>query len=59
MKRATPDEMKKCIEAVEIFKNMGILFVPMPVFTEADQILLVKASQKRLNEIFQKQSDIK
>ena len=36
MNKCSPVEMRKCLEAVEHFKKIGIRFVPMPVTDDID-----------------------
>ncbi|WP_018609527.1 DUF1382 family protein [Uliginosibacterium gangwonense] len=51
MNRATPIEMRKALEAVEIMKRAGLRFVPMPVLNEQDHQALAAQVQERLNTI--------
>jgi hypothetical protein len=52
MERASPVEMRKALEAVQVLKQAGILFVPIPVLDKEDQIELVKNVQRRLAKMF-------
>ena len=49
MNKATPVEMRKCLEIVDVFKKTGIRFVAMPVIDEDDHKKLVDQMQDRLS----------
>ena len=51
MKRATPVETRKCLQAVEAFKQAGIRFIPMPVLDDADNDALAGQMKERLEKI--------
>lgn len=51
MQKATPGEMRKCLVAVETFKQAGIRFVPMPVFDDADNDNLAEQMKERLDKM--------
>ena len=51
MQRATSVEMRKCLVAVEAFKQAGIRFVPMPVLDDADNDALAYEMKERLGKI--------
>ncbi len=40
--RATPQEMRKSLEVVELFRKAGIMFVPVPVTDEEHAKQLTK-----------------
>lgn len=40
MNRASPVDMRKALEIVQALKDAGILFVPIPVLNEAQQVHL-------------------
>jgi protein tyrosine phosphatase (PTP) superfamily phosphohydrolase (DUF442 family) len=50
MNRATPVEMRKALEVVELFKRAGVLFVAMPVRNAAEHAETVAEMQRRLDE---------
>lgn len=51
MNKATPVEMRKCLVAVEALKMAGVRFVPMPVFSDADNDELCEQMKERLGKI--------
>ncbi|WP_176514350.1 DUF1382 family protein [Pseudomonas faucium] len=51
MMRATPVSMRRALEAARTYAEHGILFVPMPVFNEADQADLVRQVDERLERM--------
>lgn len=53
MNRASPVEMRKALEVVQVLKDAGILFVPIPVLNEAQHNQLNKQLQNALAEIAQ------
>ena len=40
MKRASPVELRKCLEAANMLAQSGIRFVPIPAATDAEYALL-------------------
>ena len=53
MERATPVQMRKSLEVVEVFKKAGLRFVPIPVIDEADFLAQTAELNKRLETIEQ------
>lgn len=53
IKRANPVEMRKALKAVEALKKTGVLFVPMPVLSEADHAKLLQDMMRRFEGIEQ------
>lgn len=53
MMRASPVSMRRALEAARTYAEHGILFVPMPVFNEADQADLVRQVDERLEKMAQ------
>ncbi len=51
MNRATSVEMRKALQAVELMKEAGLRFVPMPALDDHDHAELVAKMQKRLDEM--------
>ena len=51
MQRATPVQMRKSLELVELFMQTGLRFVPMPIFDENDFNHCIAEMSKKLNEI--------
>jgi len=51
MNRASVVEMRKSLEMVEVFKKVGLRFVPMPVTHEADFQATMAEMQRKLDEI--------
>ena len=51
MMRATPVSMRRALEAARTYAEHGILFVPVPVFNEADQADLVCQVDERLERM--------
>jgi hypothetical protein len=45
--------MRRALEAARTYAEHGILFVPMPVFNEADQADLVRQVDERLEKMAQ------
>lgn len=56
MKRATPSEMRKCLEAVQTLKEYGIRFVPIPSLDDIDQKALKVEMDRRL-ELLKKRAN--
>jgi hypothetical protein len=48
MERASPKDIKQCMEAAESMANAGLRFVPIPAVDEADHLLLLKEMFSRL-----------
>ncbi|EIV6997773.1 DUF1382 family protein [Klebsiella pneumoniae] len=47
MNRASPVDLRKCLEAAHMLANIGIRFVPIPVATEEEfQALSAELSRK-------------
>jgi hypothetical protein len=53
MNKASPVEMRKALEAVETLKKAGLLFVPMPVLSEADHAELIQDMMRRFEDMEQ------
>ena len=53
MNRASPVEMRKALEMVNMLKMSGILFVPIPVINEKDHNELAKQAEEKLESILQ------
>lgn len=51
MKRAPVDLLRKAIEAAQILKNTGVLFVPMPVLSQEDHEQLASEMLARLTKL--------
>jgi hypothetical protein len=51
MKKAIPVEMRKALEAVNAYKQAGILFVPIPVLDDADHVALIEQASAKLEKI--------
>lgn len=51
MERASPVEMRRSLEIVEVFKKVGLRFVPMPVTSDAEFQVTSAEMQRRLDEI--------
>jgi len=51
MKKASPIDLRKALEAVESFKACGILFVPIPCLDTEDHDRLVESSLIRLEKL--------
>jgi hypothetical protein len=49
--KATPVQMRRCLELTMALKNAGIEFVPMPVMSTVDRVKLTKILQGRLGRI--------
>lgn len=52
MDKCSPVDMRKNLEAVEIFRKAGIDFVPMPVTGSQPKERLLDQVQKNLDELF-------
>lgn len=50
MNRASPVDLRKALEAAHAYAKAGILFVPMPVFTEEEQRTRVQEASDRLTQ---------
>ena len=44
MNKASPIEMRKCLQAVELLKEIGIAFVPVPYETKEEREELIDFS---------------
>ncbi len=53
MIRATAVEMRKALEAVEVLRRAGVLFVPMPARTEQEYSQLMEQALQRLEDAAQ------
>lgn len=53
MMRASPVAMRRALEAVRTYAEHGVLFVPMPVFNEADKADLIRQVDERLEKMAQ------
>lgn len=51
MNKATPLQMRICLEVVDSFKKAGLRFVPLPSYDDDDYDFLVSLMAKRLDEI--------
>ena len=51
MKRAPVDLLRKAIEAAQVLKNTGVLFVPMPVLSQEDHEKLTSEMLARLTKL--------
>lgn len=51
MHRASPVEIRKSLEIVELLKKAGIAFIPIPILNEEDKNKLVCILQSRLETI--------
>lgn len=56
MEKATPVQMRKALEVVEQFKSAGILFMPIPILNDADE--LYADLMRRLDVIEAESKDI-
>lgn len=53
MIRATPVEMRKALEIVEVLRRAGVRFVPVPVRTEQEYSQLTEQALQRLEDAAQ------
>lgn len=51
MKRANVTDLRKSMETANIMKNVGILFVCVPVLNEEDHIELIESVNVRLEQM--------
>lgn len=51
MKKASPVEMRKALEAADAYKQAGILFVAIPVLDDVDHVLLLEQAAAKLEKI--------
>jgi hypothetical protein len=49
MHRATPQQMSKSLQAVEVMKAEGIQFIPIPVFGDEDRLHYIKILKCKLD----------
>ncbi|WBA79591.1 DUF1382 family protein [Endozoicomonas sp. GU-1] len=57
MERASPADLRKSLEIVEVFKSAGIMFVPVPVASKADHDDLIAKVFAALAEMKAKASE--
>ena len=50
MDKCSPVEMRKCLEVVQVLKEAGIRFVPMPVIDDDDRQKLLRQLGLRLRK---------
>jgi len=48
MEKASPSDMRKALVVVNNFKQAGVLFVPVPVLSVADQQQLIDKANRRI-----------
>lgn len=48
MNRASPVDIRKAMDAANTYKQAGILFVPMPVFSEEEMLAKTREGAERL-----------
>jgi hypothetical protein len=51
MNRASPGELRKCMDAAESMAASGLRFVPMPAMDEEDHSLLLLEMFSRLDKL--------
>jgi hypothetical protein len=51
MRKATPVEMRKALEAVEKLKEAGLLFVPIPVLSDEDYLVQIGELFRRIDQL--------
>lgn len=51
MIKASPTEMRKCLEAVKILKDFGLAFIPIPYETEEEKGELLELSNNKFDEM--------
>lgn len=51
MNRASPADLRKQIEAANLYTKAGILFVPMPVLNQDDYQALIQSADQRLGQL--------
>lgn len=51
MNRASPADLRKQIEAANLYTKAGILFVPMPVLNSDDYQALIQQADQRLGQL--------
>jgi len=53
MNRASPIDLRKAAETAGVYVKAGLLFVPMPVLSEADHADLLRQAQARLGQMIE------
>lgn len=53
MNRANPADLRKQIEAANLYTKHGVLFVPMPVLNPDDYQALIQQADQRLGKLFE------
>ncbi len=51
MNRASPVELRKCLEAARMLAEIGIRFVPMPVESDAEHEALSRAFIQKMERL--------
>lgn len=55
MNRASPADLRKALEVVDVSRKAGILFVPIPVMSAEDHSSLIAQVDSRLEQLAQQQ----
>jgi hypothetical protein len=58
MNRASPVDLRKAAEAANTYIKAGVLFVAMPVLSEADHADLVAQAHTRLDRIIREAEEV-
>lgn len=57
LNRASPADLRRAMEAASALMKAGILFVPMPVTSAADQAQLAEQMDQRLEQLAKQAED--
>lgn len=55
MNRASPADLRKALDVVDVYLKAGLLFVPMPVMDADDHRALIGQAESRLEQLAQQQ----
>lgn len=57
MERASPINVRKSLEMVELFKSAGIDFIPVPVATEEERNAMIEMAMSKLEDVEETEKD--
>lgn len=58
MNRASPIDLRKAADTAGVYVKAGLLFVPMPVLSEADHTDLLRQAHTRLGQLIEAAKEV-